>query len=70
MGALDGYTIGFIGLGLMGCPMAKILKSAGADMIVHNRSQEVVTSFKREGIRTTNSPANVCLLYTSPSPRD
>ena len=39
--------------------MAKILKSAGADMIVHNRSQEVVTSFKREGIRTTNSPANV-----------
>ena len=42
MTSLNGQTIGFIGLGLMGRPMARNLKVAGAEMIVHNRSQGVI----------------------------
>ena len=34
---LSGMTIGFIGLGFMGRPMARNLQAAGATMIVHNR---------------------------------
>ncbi|MCK5793525.1 MAG: hypothetical protein KAH12_02380 [Anaerolineales bacterium] len=35
-------TLGFIGLGLMGKPMAKNLLEAGYPMVVHNRSREAV----------------------------
>jgi len=35
---LSGLRIGFIGLGLMGWPMAQNLKAAGADLVVYNRS--------------------------------
>ena len=42
MTTLDERTIGFIGLGLMGKPMARNLHAAGATMCVHNRAQAVV----------------------------
>ena len=42
MGALEGKTLGFIGLGLMGRPMAENILAAGASVVGHNRSQAVV----------------------------
>ncbi|MDB6138413.1 MAG: 2-hydroxy-3-oxopropionate reductase [Verrucomicrobiaceae bacterium] len=36
--ALSGYKIGFVGLGNMGAPMARHLHTAGAEMLVWNRS--------------------------------
>lgn len=36
--SLTGMTVGFIGLGLMGRPMARNLLKAGARLVVHNRS--------------------------------
>ena len=32
-------TIGFIGLGIMGAPMAANLRDAGYPLVVHNRTQ-------------------------------
>jgi 3-hydroxyisobutyrate dehydrogenase-like beta-hydroxyacid dehydrogenase len=54
-----GKKIGFIGLGLMGKPMARHLKKAGAGVIIHNRSQEVVNALKEEGFIVASSPAAV-----------
>ncbi len=58
MAALDGYTIGFIGLGLMGKPMARNLMAAGAKMIVHNRSQAVVEELAAEGMTAAQTSAD------------
>lgn len=35
-------TIGYIGLGLMGKPMAKNILKAGYHVVVHNRSRQAV----------------------------
>ncbi len=51
--------IGFIGLGLMGKPMARHLKKAGAEVIIHNRSQEVVHELTEEGFVAASSPAHL-----------
>lgn len=59
MGTLDGMTIGFIGLGLMGKPMARNLKKAGAGLVIHNRSQKVVEALKAEGMAAAKTPAAV-----------
>ena len=42
MASIEGRTIGFVGLGLMGKPMALNLHKAGARLIINNRSQDVV----------------------------
>ncbi len=57
--SLHGLTIGFIGLGLMGKPMARNLFSAGADVVVHNRSRGAVDELIRDGMRSALSPAAV-----------
>jgi len=59
MGKLDGTTIGFIGLGLMGKPMARNLKKAGAALVIHNRSQGAVNELKAEGMTAAKSAAAV-----------
>lgn len=59
MTTLSGRTIGFIGLGLMGRPMARHLRNAGAAMVICNRSQEVVRALTAEGMRAAASPAEV-----------
>lgn len=41
--------IGFIGLGIMGKPMARNLINAGYPLIVHNRSRATVDELTREG---------------------
>ncbi len=56
---LKGRKIGFIGLGLMGKPMARNLKAAGADMIIHNRSQGVIEELAQEGMTPAKTPADL-----------
>jgi len=56
---LDGWTIGFIGLGLMGKPMCRNLQKAGAHVIVHNRSRASVDELAAEGMEPADGPADV-----------
>jgi 2-hydroxy-3-oxopropionate reductase len=52
-------SIGFIGLGIMGKPMARNLIAAGLDLTVHNRSRATVDELAREGAEVAGSPAAV-----------
>ena len=45
-------TIGFIGLGIMGKPMARNLMKAGYPLVVHNRSRTAVDELSKEGAQT------------------
>ena len=51
--------LGFIGLGIMGKPMALNLLKAGYSLVVHNRSREVVASLVAEGAEEAHSPREV-----------
>ncbi len=51
--------IGFIGLGVMGKPMAKNLLSRGHSLIVHSRSRGPVDELAAAGAATADSPADV-----------
>ena len=51
--------IGFIGLGIMGKPMARNLLKAGYPLVVHNRSRGPVDELTREGATPAWSPAEV-----------
>jgi len=59
MSTLDGQTIGFIGLGFMGKPMAQNLKAAGATLVIHNRSQGVIEELSGQGMSTAATPADM-----------
>ena len=48
--------ISFIGLGIMGKPMAKNLQNAGYTLIVHNRSQSPVEELVNLGAQRADSP--------------
>ncbi|MBI3636018.1 MAG: NAD(P)-binding domain-containing protein, partial [Candidatus Rokubacteria bacterium] len=52
-------TIGFIGLGIMGRPMAKNLLKAGYPLVVHSRSRGPVDELAKAGAKTANSPKEV-----------
>ncbi len=52
-------TIGFIGLGIMGRPMAHNLLKAGFTLVVHNRHQEVTDEFLAEGARASSLPRDI-----------
>jgi 2-hydroxy-3-oxopropionate reductase len=52
-------TIGFIGLGVMGKPMAKHLLTAGHPLVVHNRSRGAVDELVAAGAVAAASPAEV-----------
>lgn len=52
-------TIGFIGLGIMGKPMARNLMRAGYPLIVHNRSRGAVDELAAEGARAAGNPREV-----------
>jgi 2-hydroxy-3-oxopropionate reductase len=49
-------VIAFIGLGLMGKPMARNLHTAGYALTVHNRSRGVVDELAAEGMTPASSP--------------
>ncbi len=51
--------IGFIGLGIMGKPMARNLLEAGNELVVHNRGREPVDELKGEGAEDADSPRAV-----------
>jgi len=52
-------TIGFIGLGLMGKPMAKNLVEAGYPVVVHSRSKGPVKELQDFGAKPAKGPAEV-----------
>ncbi|HEV8674590.1 MAG TPA: 2-hydroxy-3-oxopropionate reductase [Methylomirabilota bacterium] len=66
--------IGFIGLGIMGRPMAKNLLKAGYGLVVHNRSQAAVQELAGLGAKAAGSPdavareADVVILMLPNSP--
>jgi 2-hydroxy-3-oxopropionate reductase len=51
--------VGYIGLGLMGKPIAKNILKAGFPLVVHNRSREKVKELVQEGAVEAFSPAEV-----------
>lgn len=52
-------AIGFIGLGIMGHPMATNLIRAGYDLVAHNRSREPVEDLAAKGATPAFSPREV-----------
>jgi 2-hydroxy-3-oxopropionate reductase len=56
--------VGFIGLGLMGKPMAKNLLKAGFPLVVHSRSQGPVEDVVAAGATRAASPAEVARAAT------
>ncbi|WP_393916741.1 2-hydroxy-3-oxopropionate reductase [Halostreptopolyspora alba] len=55
---LPGQTrVGFVGLGIMGEPMARNLVSAGYSVTVHNRSRQAVDRLVDAGATPASSPA-------------
>lgn len=57
-------TVGFIGLGLMGRPMAKNLMKAGFPLVVHSRSPAPVDDLVAFGALLASSPAEVARRTT------
>jgi len=53
------YKIGYIGLGIMGKPMARNIMKAGYEIVVHNRSRQSVHELVSEGAIEAHSPAEV-----------
>jgi 2-hydroxy-3-oxopropionate reductase len=62
-------TIGYIGLGLMGKPIARNILQAGYPLVVHNRSREVVRELVSEGALEVHSPreaaSRVDIVFTN-----
>lgn len=52
-------TIGFIGTGIMGKPMAQNVLAAGYDVVAHNRSRGSVEELAKAGAEPATSPAEV-----------
>jgi 3-hydroxyisobutyrate dehydrogenase/2-hydroxy-3-oxopropionate reductase len=57
-------TVGFIGLGLMGRPMAKNVLKKGHPLVVHSRSQGPVDDLVAAGAERASSPADVARRAT------
>lgn len=57
-------TVGFIGLGLMGRPMARNLLAAGVPLVVHSRSAPPVDDLVAQGARRAASPADIARQAT------
>ena len=57
-------TIGFIGLGVMGKPMAKNLIKAGHQLVVHSRTRASVDEVAAAGAAAAVSPADVARRTT------
>ena len=57
-------TVGFIGLGVMGRPMARNLLARGFSLVVHSRSQDPVEELVAAGAARAASPAAVAQQAT------
>src|SRR5687767_692607 len=80
MADFEGAPIGFIGLGIMGKPMARNLANAGYDLVIYNRSRDDIDTLLAEGdqFQAAASPREVAertnaiitVLPDSPDVRD
>jgi 2-hydroxy-3-oxopropionate reductase len=61
---LAAETIGFIGLGIMGKPMARNLLAAGFELTVHSRSPGPVDELVADGAKRAASPREVAAAST------
>jgi 2-hydroxy-3-oxopropionate reductase len=52
-------VIGFVGLGIMGKPMARNLLKAGYLVVAHNRSRDAVDELSKEGAQSATSSKEV-----------
>lgn len=61
MAHFEGGPVGFIGLGIMGKPMARNLAKAGYELVIYNRSQEAIDTLLAEGaqFQAAGSPREV-----------
>ena len=59
-------VIGFVGLGIMGRPMAQNLLKAGYPLVVHSRSRPPVDGLVGLGAKAAGSPREVAGRATSP----
>ncbi len=66
-------NVGFIGLGLMGTPMASRILDAGHTLFIHNRTKEKCKPLLDRGARWCDSPADVagrsdvvCTMLSAP----
>jgi 2-hydroxy-3-oxopropionate reductase len=63
------YKVGYIGLGLMGKPIAKNILKAGFPLVVHNRSRAAVDELVNLGAESAASPAEMAarvdVLFTN-----
>lgn len=61
--------VGYIGLGIMGKPIAKNIMKAGFPLVVHNRSRAAVDELSKIGAEPAKSPAevaeNVDVIFTN-----
>ena len=57
---MDKPIIGFIGLGIMGKPMARNLIKAGYSLVVHNRSRAAVDELSKEGAQASRELKGSC----------
>lgn len=72
--AEDIRRIGFIGLGIMGTPMARNLLRAGFDLTVYNRTRARAEALAAEGVKVAASPkaaaaeadAVICMVTDTP----
>jgi 2-hydroxy-3-oxopropionate reductase len=55
----DQPTVGFIGLGIMGSPMARNLRRAGYPLLVHNRTRAKEDALVSEGASAAGTPREV-----------
>ena len=68
-------TVGFIGLGIMGLPMAGHLLKAGYDLQVYNRTQSKADELVAAGAKRANTPAeaaagaDIVITIVSDSPQ-
>jgi len=63
--------VGFIGLGIMGKPMARNLLRGGYELVVYNRSQKAVEELTKEGARAAGGPkelAEACTIIITMLP--
>jgi 3-hydroxyisobutyrate dehydrogenase-like beta-hydroxyacid dehydrogenase len=52
-------TVGFVGLGNMGAPMAERLRAAGYGLVVHDVRDDVMRAWEEKGAKCAASPADV-----------
>jgi 3-hydroxyisobutyrate dehydrogenase len=53
--------VGFIGLGIMGLPMAKNMVKSGFNLVVYNRSMKPVKELNAIGVEAGSSPRDVAM---------